>query len=101
MYKIVGSDGKQYGPLSMERLNQWIVEARRVERRDSGPRGRLRRLDVFGSAAGICESFRPPDVPAPSTGSNGTNPWLCHYRIGLRHCIHCFLLLLRHSLPAG
>lgn len=32
MYKIVGSDGKQYGPLSTEVLKQWITE-RRVERR--------------------------------------------------------------------
>jgi hypothetical protein len=31
MYKIVGSDGKQYGPLSAELLKQWIAE-RRVER---------------------------------------------------------------------
>lgn len=31
MYKIVGSDGKQYGPLSTEIVKQWIAE-RRVER---------------------------------------------------------------------
>lgn len=31
MYKIIGSDGKQYGPLTVEQIKQWIAE-RRVER---------------------------------------------------------------------
>lgn len=28
MYKIVGSDGRQYGPVSAEQLRQWVVEGR-------------------------------------------------------------------------
>jgi len=28
MYKIVGSDGKTYGPISLEQLKQWAVEGR-------------------------------------------------------------------------
>jgi hypothetical protein len=32
MYKIIGQDGKEYGPVSTEQLRQWIAE-NRVERR--------------------------------------------------------------------
>jgi GYF domain 2 len=28
MYKILGSDGSEYGPLSTEKIKQWILEGR-------------------------------------------------------------------------
>jgi len=28
MYKIIGADGRQYGPIATEQLRQWIVEGR-------------------------------------------------------------------------
>ena len=28
MYKILGSDGSEYGPLSAEKIKQWILEGR-------------------------------------------------------------------------
>lgn len=28
MYKIIGSDGKEYGPISLEQLKQWVLEGR-------------------------------------------------------------------------
>ncbi len=28
MYKILGSDGHEYGPLSTEKIKQWIAESR-------------------------------------------------------------------------
>lgn len=28
MYKIIGSDGKEYGPISLEQLKQWLAEGR-------------------------------------------------------------------------
>lgn len=28
MYKIIGADGRQYGPVTAEQLRQWIVEGR-------------------------------------------------------------------------
>jgi len=28
MYKIIGADGREYGPISAEQLRQWIVEGR-------------------------------------------------------------------------
>lgn len=41
MYKIIGADGKEYGPVSLEQLRQWLAEGRvNVETRirpDGGP----------------------------------------------------------------
>jgi hypothetical protein len=28
MYKIIGSDGKEYGPVSLDRIQQWVAEGR-------------------------------------------------------------------------
>ena len=28
MYKIIGSDGKEYGPISLAQLKQWLAEGR-------------------------------------------------------------------------
>jgi hypothetical protein len=28
MYRIIGADGKEYGPISAEQLRQWIAEGR-------------------------------------------------------------------------
>lgn len=74
MYKIVGSDGKQYGPLSTELLKQWIAE-RRVERQTP--------VLVEGSAdwtfLGLLPEFAshfapptpPPPAPAPTVRTHG------------------------------
>ena len=28
MFKIIGADGKQYGPVSVEQIRQWLAEGR-------------------------------------------------------------------------
>ena len=28
MYKIIGADGKEYGPITSEQLRQWMAEGR-------------------------------------------------------------------------
>jgi hypothetical protein len=28
MYRIVGSDGNEYGPISLEQLKRWVAEGR-------------------------------------------------------------------------
>ena len=28
MYKIIGGDGKEYGPISADQLRQWIIQSR-------------------------------------------------------------------------
>ncbi len=62
MYKIIGADQKEYGPISAEQLRQWIAEgranARTVVSCDGGP---SQPLDSFPEFAGLT----PLDAPAP------------------------------------
>jgi hypothetical protein len=39
MYKILGSDGNEYGPLSTEKIKQWISEGRVEEKTPVLPDG--------------------------------------------------------------
>src|SRR5207249_4690655 len=39
MYKIIGGDGKEYGPVDAEALRRWIVEGRLNGRSQAQPEG--------------------------------------------------------------
>jgi hypothetical protein len=39
MYKIIGADGKEYGPISAEQLRQWMVEGRANQQTKVLPEG--------------------------------------------------------------
>ena len=49
MYKIIGADGKEYGPISAEQLRQWLNEDR------DGQRGALVTSDLLGFPAAVAE----------------------------------------------
>ncbi len=65
MYKIIGSDGKEYGPISLEQLKQWVLEGRLNKQSKVLPEGttewrtvaELPELDVI----------MPPDAPSNFT----------------------------------
>ena len=61
MYKIIGADGKEYGPISAEGLRQWIAEGRANAQT---------KVQVEGSA----EWKRLEELPEFSTGPAG-NPF--------------------------
>ena len=64
MYKIVGTDGQQYGPVTAEQLRQWILE-RRVSAQtlvQAEGAGDWRPLSGFPEFA---EALTPPDSAAP------------------------------------
>jgi hypothetical protein len=73
MYKIVGSDGKQYGSLTTEVVKQWIAE-RRVERRtpvfvDGASEWTF--LGLLPEFAGhFASQTPPPQTPPPLTASS-------------------------------
>ena len=53
MYKIIGADGKEYGPVSAEALRQWIAEGRanaqtKIQVEGSAEWKRLEELPEFG-----------------------------------------------------
>jgi len=68
MYKIIGSDGNEYGPVSAEQLKIWIAENRVEKTTPVKPEGRtdwvfLEALPEFAPA------FMPPPSGAPRTSA--------------------------------
>jgi hypothetical protein len=64
MYKIRGSDGKDYGPISTEVLRQWIAERRVIGTTLAQAEGSTewKPLSTFPEFAAV---FPPPATPAP------------------------------------
>ena len=74
-YKILGSDGQEYGPVQLEQVKQWIAD-RRVERKTrvlvEGATG-WTVLENVPEIAALFMLLAPPVLPAASTPpkSNG------------------------------
>ncbi len=75
MYKIIGSDGKEYGPISLEQLKQWLLEGRLNKQTKVLPEGatdwrtvgELPELDV------IMPPAAPPNFSSLRTGADIPN----------------------------
>ena len=71
MYKIIGADGKEYGPISTEQLRQWVAEGRVNAQTQILPEGATewRPLsdypDLFGAIPSAPPSFPGPMAAAP------------------------------------
>jgi len=71
MYKIIGADQKEYGPVTAEQVRQWLAEGRASMQTKVLPEGStewkmIGDLPEFASAApGIVPAM--PSVPAPSS----------------------------------
>ncbi|MCX8156963.1 MAG: DUF4339 domain-containing protein [Verrucomicrobiae bacterium] len=68
MYKIIGADGKEYGPVSAEEIKQWIREGRAVATTRAQAVGAAdwRNLCDFPEFAGcFADAATPPSAPAP------------------------------------
>jgi len=70
MYKIIGADGKVYGPVAVEQLRQWITEGRANAQTQVQPEGATgwkslgtlpELADLFGAAPGAA----PPTIAPP------------------------------------
>src|SRR5579862_5053534 len=68
MYKIVGADQKEYGPVTEEQLRQWIAEGRAnaqtQARLDDGPWRSLSSFPEFAAAFGAVPPAPPATPPA-------------------------------------
>lgn len=64
MYKIIGGDGRQYGPITLEQLRQWIAEGRANAQTLAQVEGAAdwKPLGTFSEFAG---AFPPPNIPPP------------------------------------
>jgi hypothetical protein len=61
MYKIIGTDGREYGPISGEQLRQWIAEGR-VESRTPVFVNGAKEWNFVGLLPEFANGFAPPPV---------------------------------------
>jgi hypothetical protein len=72
MYKIIGADGKEYGPISVEQLGQWVAEGRANAQTRVLPEGQTE----WKTVAEVPElaSIVAAPTPAPSSPTPGPLP---------------------------
>lgn len=81
MYKIIGADGKEYGPISAELLRQWVAEGRANGQTRVLPEGSTewKPMGEVPELAALLTSttISPPSAPAPISLPPGprTNPF--------------------------
>jgi len=73
MYKIIGADGQEYGPVTNDQLRQWIAEGRASSETKVRPEGAtewkaLAEFPEFHAALGI-SAGGPPPIPPPAQGA--------------------------------
>ena len=71
MYKILGTDGQQYGPVTAEHIRRWIAENRVHAQTLIQPDGALewKPLSSFPEFAGETKTAPPPLSAAPPTSA--------------------------------
>lgn len=71
MYRLVGADQKEYGPVTAEQVRQWITEgranARTIAKSEEGP---WKLLSTFPEFAADLAQSSPPTVPPLFTTSS-------------------------------
>lgn len=83
MYKILGGDGKEYGPISADVLRQWIAEGRANAQTQVQPEGGA--WIALGQLPEFFLSFNSNPAPggAPGTISPGTSAAPANNMVGL------------------
>ena len=109
MYKIVGVDGQQYGPVSAEEIRRWIadkrVNAQTLAQAEGSPEWKP--LGSFSEFASELKAVPPPIAPPPSAiasrASNKIPAGICGILLGAtRHSqIHPRLHRRRPDHVAG
>lgn len=66
MYKIIGADGNEYGPISAEQLRQWIAEGRANMQTRVQPEGAMEWTTIGSLPEFSAAQFTPPPPPPPS-----------------------------------
>ncbi len=97
MYKIVGVDGQQYGPVSAEEIRHWIADkrlnAQTLVQAEGSPEWKP--LISFSEFASELKAVPPPITPAPSAvgarASNKIPAGICGILLGWLG-IHKFIL---------
>jgi TM2 domain-containing membrane protein YozV len=103
MYKVIGADGQQYGPVDAEQMRRWIAEGRVRGETLVQPEGAtdwkpLQAFPELGtqspdrpSAAGVPPVFAPPQATVGMRASNKIPAGICGILLG-GFGVHKFIL---------
>ncbi|HOB33760.1 MAG TPA: DUF4339 domain-containing protein, partial [Verrucomicrobiota bacterium] len=71
MYKIIGADGRQYGPVPLDQVRQWILQGRANAQTQVQPEGssEWRSLGSLPEFADVLGSAVPPTAPVATAGA--------------------------------
>ena len=91
MYRIVGADGKEYGPVSIEQLRQWMADGRvnaqtRVQAAGAmewKTAGDFPELGLASAAAGSGPGSAPPAFPTGQAGGQKQGLAITSFVLGL------------------
>jgi hypothetical protein len=100
MYKIIGADGREYGPVSAVQLKQWILEGRanshtRVQIQDSAEWVLVGSLPEFADTAAA--AMPPPPIAVENTQRQAREVLAQDYRISIGDCIGRAFELVRRD----
>lgn len=75
MYRIIGSDGRTYGPATADQLREWIAEGRADAQTQVWTEGasQWRPLAEYAEFAPLL-AMRPPSLAAPGTACSAARP---------------------------
>src|SRR5579862_3183414 len=75
MYKIIGADQKEYGPVTSDQMNQWIAQGRvTAQTRAQADGGEWRTLGEFPEFATVFGQRAPSSPPIAPPLSPGSSP---------------------------
>ena len=77
MYKIIGADGREYGPATTGQLRQWIAEGRANAQTQTLAAGapEWKPLDALPEFAGHFAPPNPPIIRPPGPGTSRAGQW--------------------------
>ena len=96
MYKIIGADGRQYGPVADEQLRQWISEGRANAQTQTLGEGATiwRPLGAVPEFSGYFVPPAPPTIRPPSYSVRKTNSFaMAGFIFGILAILCCCKLL--------
>src|SRR5262245_18193187 len=96
MYKIIGSDQKEYGPVSGDELRQWILDGRVNAQTRVEVDGQWKTIGEVPEFAGLLAQRRPaPTAAAPSaapSGGGGRGMAISSLVLGILSIVTCGLV---------
>src|SRR5436190_12801130 len=102
MYKIIGSDGKEYGPVSADQINQWIARGRvNTQTRVQADGGEWKPLGEFAEFASSFGNRVPPAIgtrssvlPPPPTSAKTSAMAIASLVLGILGIFSCGITAL-------